>query len=551
MTMSNDSERSPRPAGASPARTIGLMALALAVGAGGTWLALRPRAGDHHDHGPAAAAAQTYQCPMHPQVIMDHQGDCPICGMKLVPMEAGAPGPGAPGPAPAPSQAQAQGQAKQMYQCPMHPQVIMDHPGDCPICGMKLVPMEAGPGQGGEPAVAGLAPVRIDPERQQLIGLTTAPVAEGPVGGDLRTTARLAVDETRVRHIHVKVDGYVEKLFVDFVGMPVAKGAPLFSFYSPDFVAAQQEFLLALRTEKSLAGGALQGSGADLLEAARRRMSLWDVPEAELQELERTGQVRKSLTLRSPITGVVTAKTAVEGIRLTPADTPFEVTDLGHVWGIADVYEQEIPRVKVGMAADLALGSFPGRTFRGRVAFIEPQIDPRSRTAKVRVDLPNPRGELKPEMFGEMVLRSQARKGLVVPVDAVLDSGVRKVVFVALGDGRFSPREVQTGANLGETVEVRSGLRAGETVVTRANFLVDSESRLKAALSQFTGGTDPARQSAPAAAGKSAPAAAGKSAPAAAGKSAPAAAGKPAPAAAGKPAPAAAGKPAPAAAGKQ
>jgi Cu(I)/Ag(I) efflux system membrane fusion protein len=446
MTMSNDSERSPRPAGASLPRTAGLMALALALGAGGTWLALRPRAA--HDQAPAAAAKQMYQCPMHPQVIMDHPDNCPICGMKLVPMEAGAPGPG--------------------------PAV--------------------------EPAVAGLAPVRIDPERQQLIGLTTAPVAEGPVGGDLRTTARLAVDETRVRHIHVKVDGYVEKLFVDFVGMPVAKGAPLFSFYSPDFVAAQQEFLLALRTEKSLAGGALQGSGADLLEAARRRMSLWDVPEAELQELERTGQVRKSLTLRSPITGVVTAKTAVEGIRLTPADTPFEVTDLGHVWGIADVYEQEIPRVKVGMAADLALGSFPGRTFRGRVAFIEPQIDPRSRTAKVRVDLPNPKGELKPEMFGEMVLRSQTRKGLVVPVDAVLDSGVRKVVFVALGDGRFTPREVQTGANLGETVEVRSGLRAGETVVTRANFLVDSESRLKAALSQFTGGTDSAKK--PATAGK-------------------------------------------------
>jgi Cu(I)/Ag(I) efflux system membrane fusion protein len=175
----------------------------------------------------------------------------------------------------------------------------------------------------------------------------------------------------------------------------------------------------------------------------------------------------------------------VEGIRIGPADTPFELTDLGSVWGVADVYEPELAQVKVGMPAELTLGSFPDRTFHGRVAFIDPQVDPKSRTVKVRVTLPNPRGELKPEMFGEMVLQSRARQGLVIPVDAVLDSGVRKVVFVALGDGRFSPREVETGTSTGDTVEIRSGLKAGEAVVTRANFLVDSESRLRAALAQF------------------------------------------------------------------
>ena len=175
----------------------------------------------------------------------------------------------------------------------------------------------------------------------------------------------------------------------------------------------------------------------------------------------------------------------MEGIRISPADTPFETTDLGAVWGVADVYEAEIARIRLGMPADLALGSIPGRSFHGRVAFIDPQVDPKSRTVKVRVELANPRGELKPEMYGEMVLRSQARKGLVVPIDAVLDSGARKIVFVSLGEGRFEPRLVETGANLGETVEVRTGLKAGEAVVTRANFLVDSESRLKAALAQF------------------------------------------------------------------
>ena len=454
-------------------RTAGMMVLALAVGAGGTWLALRPSL--RHVHEPAAPAAdkKMYQCPMHPQVIMDHEGDCPICGMKLVEMEK-ASGPAAP----------ADPGKVVFYRNPMNPAITSPVPAKDEM-GMDYIPVHEGELKGEAATVEGLAPVTIDTQRQQLIGLTVAEVRQGPVGGELRATARVAVDETRVRHIHVKVDGYIEKLFVDFVGMPVAKGRPLFAFYSPNFVAAQEDYLLALKTRKGLQG-ALQSSGDDLLEAARRRMALWDVSPADMALLEQTGTVKKSLTLLSPISGVVSAKTAVEGIRITPADTPFEITDLSRVWGVADVYEQEIPMVKVGMAAELSLGSFPGRSFRGRVAFIDPQVDPKSRTVKVRVELDNPRGELKPEMFGEMVLKSRARKGLMVPIDAVLDSGARKIVFVALGDGRFEPREVQTGANLGETVEVLGGIRAGESVVTRANFLVDSESRLRAALAQFT-----------------------------------------------------------------
>ena len=436
------SSEHPPTAPSSLPRTAGLMLAALAVGAGGAWLAMRHRSAPAAQSVPAGDPIVFYRNPMNPKItspafMKDEMG------MDYIAVH----------------QSELQGGA-----APAQP---------------------AGKDGGDGPAVDGLAAVKIDPDRQQLIGLTTAPVRQGPVGGLIRTTARVAVDETRIRHIHVKVDGYVEKLFVDFVGMPVAKGAPLFTFYSPDFVAAQEEYLLALQTQKRLAGGGLAASGTDLLDAARRRMTLWDVPPSELAHLEQTGTVRKSLTLYSPITGVVTAKTAVEGIRIGPADTPFELTDLGSVWGVADVYEPELAQVKVGMPAELTLGSFPDRTFHGRVAFIDPQVDPKSRTVKVRVTLPNPRGELKPEMFGEMVLQSRARQGLVIPVDAVLDSGVRKVVFVALGDGRFSPREVETGTSTGDTVEIRSGLKAFESVVTRANFLVDSESRLRAALAQF------------------------------------------------------------------
>jgi len=385
---------------------------------------------------------------------------------------------------PTPKQQGAAAPKKQMFQCPMHLQIIQDHSGSCPICGMDLVPMEEVGASGS--AVEGHAAITIDPARQQLIGLRTEIVAEAVVSGELRALGRVAVDETRVRKVTVKVEGFVEKLFVDFVGKPVAKGQPLFSFYSPEFVAAQREYLLALKTQKALAGGTLQVSGGDLLEAARRRLSLWDVPKETIENLEKTGEVLRTLTLHSPISGVVTVKNVAEGARITPADIPFEITDLSRVWVLVDIYEAELARAKVSLPADLMVEASPGKTFKGRIVFVDPVMDPKTRTAKARVEFANPAGELKPEMFGDVLLKGPGRKGLVVPLDAVLDAGTAKVVFVALGEGKFEPREVTTGTTMGEKVEIRSGLQAGDAVVVRANFLVDSESRLKAALSQMT-----------------------------------------------------------------
>jgi Cu(I)/Ag(I) efflux system membrane fusion protein len=235
-----------------------------------------------------------------------------------------------------------------------------------------------------------------------------------------------------------------------------------------------------------LAGGSLSGSGGDLLEAAKRRLALWDVPNEVIVHLEQTGEVQRALTLRSPISGVVTVKNVVEGTRITPADIPFEISDLSRVWALADVYEKELRAVKVGQEASLTLPTFPGKTFRGRVIFIDPVLDPKTRTAKVRLEFANPKGDLRPELFGEAVLKGSGHKGILVPLDSVLDAGTQQIVFIALGEGRFEPREVTTGATVGEQIEVLSGLKPGEDVIVRANFLVDSESRLKAALAHLS-----------------------------------------------------------------
>jgi len=387
----------------------------------------------------------------------------------------------------------------------MHPAITSDHPGLCPICGMNLV-RDPDPGEGSPPtggangraaspsagsptnAVPGLATVTIDADRQQMIGLRTTQAARAQMTAAWRTVGRVEVDPTRVRRINVKVESYVERVLVDFVGKPVRKGQPLLTMYSPSLLAAQEEYLLALRTQRQLGDAGIMGSsGEDLVTASRRKLALWDVPPAAIDRLNRTGVATKTLTLVSPISGVVTAKNVVEGGTLRPGDTPYEITDLRMVWVMADAYETDIARVRVGMKATLALGAYPDRVFEGRVQFIDPLMEAKSRTVKVHVHFANPKGELKPEMFGEVVFQGASRAVLRIPADAVIRTGTKDVVFLALGAGKFAPREVRLGARDGEFVEVASGLAPGDEVVTRANFLVDSESRLRASLAAMAG----------------------------------------------------------------
>jgi Cu(I)/Ag(I) efflux system membrane fusion protein len=413
-----------------------------------------------------------YTCPMHPTIVQDHPGECPICGMQLVRMQEGG---------------SAKGERKvAFYRSPMDPKQTSHVPRKDEM-GMDYLPVYEDEALGSS-AVEGLATVNIDPARQQLIGLTTAEVRPGPVGGSWRTVGRVQVDPTGVRRINVKVGGYVERIFVDFVGKPVAKGQRLFSLYSPELLSAQNEYLLALQTRQALAaGGQLSGDGDALVASARRKLQLWDVPESEIERLEKGGEASKGLTFVSPISGVVTAKNVVEGSKLATGDTPYEITDLGMVWVMADAYETDLAQVRVGMPATLTLQAYPGRVFAGSVAFIDPLLDPKTRTAKVHVHFPNSTGELKPEMYGEVVLRGAEREGLTIPLDAVIHTGTKNVVFIDLGEGKFLPREVQLGNASGDQVEVVKGLEQGQKVVTRANFLVDSESRLRASLAAIGG----------------------------------------------------------------
>lgn len=453
-----------------------VLLIGMSLGVGATWLAMRKPGGAHADS-TASADKPLYQCPMHPTITSDHPGECPICGMNLVEVK----GPASDG------AAAGSGERKILfYRSPMDPNQTSHTPRKDEM-GMDYIPVYEGEGGGEESSVDGLATVTIDPARQQLIGLKTAPVTRGSVSGSWRTVGRVEVDPTRVRKTNVKVEGYVERLFADFVGMQVHRGQPLFSLYSPSLLAAENEYVLALQTRESLArAGAADNNGAALVEASRRKLELWDVPGEEIRRLEQTRTPSRTLTFFSPIAGVVTVKNVVQGASLKAGDTPFEITDLGEVWLMADAYEGDLASVRVGMPAVLTLKAYPGRSFRGLVAFIDPLLDAASRTTKVHMHFPNPGLALKPGMYGDVVLEGRDRTGLRVPADAVIRSGTKDVVFLALGEGKFSPREVQLGVRNGNEFEVKSGLEAGQQVVTRANFLVDSESQLRASLAALT-----------------------------------------------------------------
>lgn len=377
-------------------------------------------------------------------------------------------------------------QAIQKYQCPMHPWYISNKPGNCPICGMKLVPVKkAAERKKILSKVKGYATVYITSQRQQLIGVRTTVAQVRSLKKVIRTVGLIQPDETRLATISPKIGGWIEKLYLDFTGQVVKKGQPLLSIYSPELVSTQEEYLLALQAKKRLSKSSfpeVAKSGDFLIEASRRRLELWDIPQSEIRKVERSGKPIKSLTLYAPFSGVVMKKMATEGTNIQAGQAIYELADLRNVWVQADIYEYELSLIKEGQRAKLTLNSFPGKYWYGRVSYIYPYLEGQTRTMKARFNFPNPGLLLKPEMYANVEFEIPLGSMLSVPQEAVLDSGTRQIIFVDKGDGYFEPREVKLGQKTDGYVSILKGISPGEKVVVSGNFMIDSESQLESAI---------------------------------------------------------------------
>ncbi len=325
---------------------------------------------------------------------------------------------------------------------------------------------------------------KISSEKQQLIGVQYGTVEYQTISKSLRAVGKVAYDETKMSRINPKIEGWIENVYVDFTGKLVQKGQPLLSIYSPDLVSTQEEYLLAIKGRRQLGESPFPEAvnfSESLVKSARRRLELWDISEAQIRELEKRGAPTRTMTLYAPTSGFVTTRNAFPRQRVTPDTELYAIADLSTVWVIADIYEFEAADIKLGQPATVTLSSYPGREFQGKITNILPQVDNATRTLKVRVELANKNFALKPDMYADVVLNMSYGRRLVVPQEAVMDSGSEQLVYVSLKDGYFEPRKVQVGAKVNNKFTVLAGLKEGERVVTSGNFLVDSESKLKSA----------------------------------------------------------------------
>jgi Cu(I)/Ag(I) efflux system membrane fusion protein/cobalt-zinc-cadmium efflux system membrane fusion protein len=365
----------------------------------------------------------------------------------------------------------------------MDPNYVRDKPGKAP-CGMDLVPVYEEVGE----EAAGPGAIAISPITLQSMGVRTAKVEVRPLTHDTWTVGLVTFNERSLVVLNTKVNGWVERLYINATGDPVRKGQALLSIYSPDLVSAQDEYLLALRNLKNLEKSPypeLVDGARRLAEASRRRLEYFDISASQIEELKNTGRVKKHLVLASPARGIVTKRMVTQGQMVQAGMPLLEVADLSTVWVDADIYQYELPWIKVGQAVEMSLQYLPGETFAGRIDYIYPYLKENTRTVRVRLRFPNPLLKLKPEMFAQVQIKSPVTKeAVVVPTEAVLDTGLKQHVFIALGGGRFEPREVKLGVygNDNQYREVLSGLQGGEEVVTSAQFLLDSESRFREAI---------------------------------------------------------------------
>ncbi len=365
------------------------------------------------------------------------------------------------------------------WRAPMNPSFVSDRPGKGPM-GMDLIPVYEGDSDKG---------VSISPKMVQNIGVKTKVIKTMSLSREIRTVGRLTYDERLVHHIHTKYGGWIEKLFVDFTGQEVNKDDVLLEIYSPELVSTQEELILALKYQESLKDSIfpeISRGAKGLVDSTLRRLELFDVPWHQIDELVKSKKVAKTLHIHSPVKGFVLKKNALHGMHVKPGMNLYMIADLSNIWIIADIYEYEVPWIKLGQEAEMTLSYFPGKKFKGKITFIDPVLDPESRTLKVRLEFPNPNWELKPEMYANVILKSEiTKKAIAIPEEAVIYSGDKTLAMVQKRSGDFESRELNLGVKTQGYVQVLSGLKAGEKVVTSSTFLIDSESRLKEALEKM------------------------------------------------------------------
>lgn len=420
---------------------------------------------------------QLWTCGMHPEVILDEPGQCPKCGMNLVPLKK-------------PNVSNTKTKADPVHkdhkilywQAPMDPTEIYDKPGKSKM-GMDLVPVYAD-------QVSSGSSIRIDPTTVQNMGVRTAPVERVDFSRSIRTVGNVDYNEENIYVVSSKISGWIEKLHVNATGQQVRKGQNLLEIYSPDLVTTQQEYLLALKN-RDLVGESkfadIRESSESMVNASRQRLLYWDIPDAEIKRLENTGKVHKTLTLESPANGIVLHKNAEEGMHIKEGMSLYRIADLSTIWIYASVYDNEVPWVKTGQKAEMDLSYAPGKTMTGRVSYVYPYLDEKARDVRIRIEFPNPDLRLKPGMYANIKIHTSAIKdALVVPTEAVIRSGQRNVVFIARGEGLFEPRQVTVGEESEDgKIRIISGLLVNENVVTSAQFLLDSESRLQEAIQKM------------------------------------------------------------------
>jgi RND family efflux transporter MFP subunit len=482
-----------------------------------------PPESDHASDSAAQGGDQLWTCGMHPEVIQEEPGICPICHMDLTPLRDS-------GQDMTEEHADQHEQAGNLWTCGMHPQVVEEQPGQCPICGMDLVPLHNGDTaakatQGerkilfyrspmdsnvtspvprkdemgmeyvpvysdeAESAAKQGATVTIDPAVVQNMNVTTEMVARHDVTRQIRTVGYLDFDQERMVSITTKYAGFIEKVYVNYVGEPVKAGQPLFEIYSPELVQTQQELLSVLRYARQMAetDEETRRRAESLLESAHERLRYWDITEEQIAELERTNKVIRTLKVYAPSSGVVMQRMpGLEGMAARPGMELLHIADMRNLWLTVEVFEDQLPWVNVGSQATVTLTYFPGKSIRGKVRFIEPEVSEKTRSLQLTLDIPNHDARLRVGMYATVLFEPvAAHNALTVPSNAILRTGTRNVAIVALGEGRFAPREVQLGPAGEGFVQVTEGLEEGDEIVTSAQFLIDSESNLREAIQKM------------------------------------------------------------------